>query len=98
MKTDYHPIVLAVLLAAVLALDGCTTVPQARVASDTAVAGFRNAQTDLADAAEAWLCRGMSIREWILRYGQSTASRDAWWLICGGKQDVSLPGPNEEAK
>ena len=76
----------------VLVLAGCSTVPEARVASDAAVTGFRNAQTDLADAAEAWLCRGVSIREWILRYGQTPETRDAWWLICGGKQDVFLPG------
>ena len=95
MKKDVVDFIIALgIVVVLLGLTVCSTSPRAQVASDAGVNVWRAAQNDAADAAEAWLCRGISIREWILRYGQSAESRDAWWLMCGGKQEVELPGPN----
>jgi len=48
----------------------------------TAVDTYREANTRLTDDSLAWICRGVSIREWQARFGWSEESAAAWSTLC----------------
>ena len=80
----------AALLA--LTLTGCTIQPWIDETSQEAVDRYRAANANLSNASEAWLCRGMSIREWMLRFGDSPERAEAWRVLCDGRVVVTPTG------
>lgn len=80
---------LALCLSAALA--GCSIVPYSSTATADLADAARALNADLADASEAFLCRGMSIREWMLRYGHSDELAAAWATLCDGQTRQRTP-------
>ena len=75
-----------------MTLTGCTTSPIFRSVSSEAVEGYRAANTDAADFSEAVMCRGISIREWMLRYGATPDKARAWAVLCSDNMDITPRG------
>ena len=63
------------IFAAMLTLAGCSTF------SNLVDAGAK-ANHAAAEGAEVVLCRGMSIGEWIRRYGNDAEMAKAWRVLC----------------
>jgi hypothetical protein len=81
-----------VALTAILA--GCSMSPTVDMASTEYVQARRDTHSDITDASEAWICRGISVYEWMRRYG--TPERAAGWqAIC--EDGKSLPKPQPSA-
>ena len=76
-------------LCLVVTLSGCAYSPYVERASEETVRAYRAANVDLTNFSEAWLCRGIAIREWLVRFGTPERAA-AWRTLCEGKS-LALP-------
>ena len=79
-----------IVLSAALTLAACETSPTVAAAAERGVDAYRAANADMANIAEAFMCRGISIREWMIRYGTPERAA-AWRELCRERTTDELP-------
>ena len=79
------------LLALLGPLAGCSTSQTIDAAADEYVDRRRSIHSDLTDGSLAWLCRGITVFEWRLRF--DTAEKVAGWRAICNHQMTGTPGP-----
>lgn len=70
---------------------GCSTAPYGTAASGEAIRLDRAVNADLTAASMAWLCRGISIRQWLIEFGGSADRALAWETMCAGQSVEQIP-------
>lgn len=74
------------LLAALLALSGCSMLPAAVNAYEVKAADA------VVDSSERTICRDIPVGTWVRRYGASTERTDAWRKLCSDRGATPTDG------